>query len=145
MPVDSDIVRYRVSDVRLVMSELSRLTSKPFEDLSIDERYSIRYNIIVLVEALVSLCTHIAINDYGVTPRSYREAVVFVSERLGVKCVSDLEALVALRNLLVHRYWVIDDRKIYENIKGDFNCVEELLRKIVEKYAGQGSHEPSIP
>ncbi|MCD6443554.1 DUF86 domain-containing protein [Candidatus Bathyarchaeota archaeon] len=41
---------------------------------------------------------------------------------------------MGLRNLLVHRYWTIDDGKVYENIKSDFKCVEELLKKVEEEF-----------
>ncbi|MGC9137246.1 hypothetical protein [Caldivirga sp.] len=42
-----------------------------FENLNIDERYSMRYNLIVLVEALATVCLHVAIELYGLRPRSY--------------------------------------------------------------------------
>ncbi|MGB9672310.1 MAG: HepT-like ribonuclease domain-containing protein, partial [Candidatus Norongarragalinales archaeon] len=39
-------------------------------------------------------------------------------------CAKDLTALVRLRNLLVHRYWVINDDQIYNAIKSNFRAVE---------------------
>ena len=134
MPVDSDVLKYRIREVRSSISELINLTSKPFEDLVINEKYAIRYLIIVLVEAIISLCTHVLIEAYNKTPETYREAVRLIGNRLGIKCVRELEALVALRNLLVHRYWNIDDRKIYESIKGNFRCLEHFLKRIEEEF-----------
>lgn len=134
MPIDKDVLNARISDVRSALNELCRLVSKPFSFLSIDEKYSIRYNIVILVESLVSLCMHISMEAYSKTPSSYREAIQIVSERLGLSCTSDLGLLVGLRNLLVHRYWKIDDGKVYENIKSDFKCVEELLKKVEEEF-----------
>ena len=130
MPIDTSVVKIRISEVRETISELLRLTSKIYDKLTIDERYSIRYNIIVLVEALVSLCTHIARKRYNYMPKSYADAVRFVSEKLNVTCVNDLVALVKLRNILVHRYWNVDDREVYDSVKCDFKCFEELLRAI---------------
>ena len=46
------------------------------------------------MEALVSLCTHIAVEDIGVKPRTYRESLRIIGERLSVKCLYDLLALV---------------------------------------------------
>jgi len=46
--------------------------------------------------------------------------------------VRDLAALVRLGNLLVHRYWEIDDSLVYESARRDFRCVEELLSRISE-------------
>ena len=97
-----------------------------------DERYSIRYNIIVLVGALASLCIHIARRQYNYIPKSYTDAVRFVSEKLNVAYVNDLVALVRLRIILIHRYWNVDDHKVYDSVKSDFKCIEKLLR-VIEK------------
>ncbi|MBS7620798.1 DUF86 domain-containing protein [Candidatus Bathyarchaeota archaeon] len=34
--------------------------------------------------------------------------------------------MVRLRNLLVHRYWIIDDNQVYNAIKGDFKAVDNF-------------------
>ncbi|MEM2688064.1 MAG: DUF86 domain-containing protein, partial [Thermoproteota archaeon] len=124
MPVDGDVLRSRISDVNSTISELQRLASKPFMQLSIDEKYSIRYNIVVLVESVVSICMHIAVEAYVKTPATYREAVKIVAERLNLSLAGELESLVGLRNLLVHRYWPVEDEKVYEAVKNNFKCVE---------------------
>jgi uncharacterized protein YutE (UPF0331/DUF86 family) len=136
MPVDEDILRTRISEVRSAVNELKRLAYKEFRNLSLDERYSMRYNMVILVEAIVSLCLHIIVEAYGETPRSYREAVRAVAERLSIPCADELEDMVGLRNLLIHRYWTVDDERLYENVKEDFKCVEELLRRVEEAFLG---------
>ena len=65
MPVDVDVLRARISEINFIMNELQRLTSKPFMQLSVDEKYSMRYNVIVLVESIISLCIHIAVEAYS--------------------------------------------------------------------------------
>jgi len=130
VPIDRELVRGRVADIRLALAELRRLSSKSFEELSLDEKYSIRYNLILLVEALTSLCIHILLETRGVAPRTYREAIREAAEILEVKCVRELEGLASLRNLLIHRYWVIDDAEIYRNLKTNFRCVEEFLARL---------------
>ncbi len=133
MPVDIDVVRKRITEIRWTIGELHRLTSK---DLGVDEGYAIRYNIIVLVESLVSLCLHIVSEGFGLRPLSYREAVRLAGERMGVACVRDLESLVGLRNLLVHCYWEVDDEKIYQSLRTNFKCVEMLLARVEEAFGG---------
>ncbi len=97
-----------------------------------------RYNVVVLTESLVSLCMHIAVEAYNKTPTSYREAVKVVAERLGVSSVNELESLVGLRNILIHRYWTVDDEKVYEVVKANFKCVEELLSRAKEAFLVEG-------
>ena len=134
MPVDVDVLRARISEINFIMNELQRLTSKPFMQLSVDEKYSMRYNVIVLVESIISLCIHIAIEAYSKTPASYREAIKIIAEKLNLPCVKDLTSMVGLRNILIHRYWLVDDEKIYEAVKDDFKCVRELIGKVMEAF-----------
>ena len=68
------------------------------------------------------------------TSRLAREAVRAVAERLSPECVEDLEALVGLRNLVIHRYWTVEDERIYHSVKTNFKCVETVLRKIEEAF-----------
>ncbi|MCR6623589.1 MAG: DUF86 domain-containing protein [archaeon YNP-LCB-024-027] len=42
--------------------------------------------------------------------------------------------MVGLRNILMHRYWLVDDEKIYEAVKDDFKCVRELIGKVMEAF-----------
>ncbi|MHC1628520.1 MAG: type VII toxin-antitoxin system HepT family RNase toxin [Candidatus Nezhaarchaeales archaeon] len=134
MPVDKDLLRSRINDVRQAINDVLKLTSKPYEELDLYEKYAIRYNIITLTEAFVSICIHIASEAYNYTPSSYREAIKFVAEKIGVKSIAALESMVKLRNLLVHRYWSIDDEKIYKAIKEDFKCVETLINIIEREF-----------
>jgi uncharacterized protein YutE (UPF0331/DUF86 family) len=39
--------------------------------------------------------------------------------------------IIKLRNLLVHRYWVVDDKVIYDAIKKDFEYVEEFIKRVL--------------
>lgn len=136
MPVDRDLVDSRADNAYEAMGELKRLVSKDFNSMSVDERYSMRYNVIILVEAIASLCLHVALEHYGLRPKSYSECFREVSQRLGVRCYPDLEGLARLRNLLVHRYWVIRDELIHGNIRGDFRCVEEFIDRVRELARG---------
>lgn len=133
MPADKDIVKAKINEIFETLAELQRITSKDFNEMSIDEKYSMRYNIIVLVEALASLCFYIAIEHYNLNPRYYSECFKEVSERLNLSCYEDLISLAKLRNLLVHRYWIIRDELIYENIKKNFKCIKDFIEKVLEK------------
>ena len=37
MPVDIDVIKSRIADIEEAIRELDRLTSKPYEELSLDE------------------------------------------------------------------------------------------------------------
>lgn len=58
-------LKQRISEVLEAKAELKRVTLKPYSKLSLDEKYAIRYHVIVLAEALGSICLHIAKEDFG--------------------------------------------------------------------------------
>ena len=80
MPVDTNHLEQRVNEVLEAMSELKRLTSKPYSTLSPEERYSIRYHVIVLAEAVGSICVHVATEGFSCEPRSYSECFRMLEE-----------------------------------------------------------------
>lgn len=129
-------MRHRVRDARDSVAELRRLASVSSEELSIDQVFSMRYNIIVLAESLASMAIHIPAEEQGYMAESYSEALERLARLLGLRpsCIEDLKALARLRNLLVHGYWVVDDRKIHGDVGRSLRCVEDLLGAVGERY-----------
>ena len=78
--IDSDYLKVRVKEAIEAVKELERLTSKPFNELSFDERHSMRYQIIVLAEAIGSICIHISMEDLGYEPESYSDCIAYLSK-----------------------------------------------------------------
>ncbi len=138
MPVDVNQLKQRINEVLDAKAELKRLTLKAYAELSLDEKYAIRYHIIVLAEALGGICLHVAKEDLEQEPLSYSECFRLLDEE-GIcgDCAKDLSAMVRLRNLLTHRYWAIDDQQVYNSIKDNFRGVDKFIESVQEKYASE--------
>src|SRR3989304_4029661 len=95
MPVDVGQLGQRMLEVLDSKAELKRLTLKPYGELSLDEKYAVRYHIIVLAEAVGGICLHIAKEDLGQEPLSYSECFKILDEE-GVcgNCARDLSAKI---------------------------------------------------
>jgi uncharacterized protein YutE (UPF0331/DUF86 family) len=135
MPVNKDHLKQRINEILEAKSELKRLTSKLYNKMSQEEKYAIRYHIIVLAESLGSICVQIATEDFKRTPQSYSECFKIIEEKGVCNCAKDLTAIMRLRNLLTHRYWIIDDTQIYNSIKNNFKAIDKFLRSVKENYA----------
>ena len=136
MPVDASQIKQRLSEVLEAKAELKKLTVKPYEKLDMNEKYAIRYHVIVLAEALGNVCLHIAKEDLKQEPFSYSECFRLLdNEGISDNCAKELTKLVRLRNLLTHRYWIIDDEQVYNSIKNDFSGVDSFLESVQDKYA----------
>ena len=136
MPVDVSQIKQRLTEVLEAKAELKRLTGKPYEKLDTNEKYAIRYHVIVLAEALGNVCLHVAKEDLKQNPLSYSECFSLLDdESITDDCAKELTKLIRLRNLLTHRYWVIYDNQVYNSIKNDFKGVDSFLESVQDKYA----------
>ena len=136
MPVDVSQIKQRITEVLDAKAELKRLTMKPYAELNMEEKYAIRYHVIVLAEALGNVCLHVAKEDLQKEPLSYSECFRLLDEEgISDNCAKELTALVRLRNLLTHRYWIIDDNQVYNSIKNGFKGVNKFLERVQDKYA----------
>jgi uncharacterized protein YutE (UPF0331/DUF86 family) len=97
---------------------------------------SARYYLQISVETCINIANHIISSERLRTPRDYRDAFTVLNEAgiLPDGLTRRMQALVGLRNLLVHVYWDVDDRVVHEGIRtelGDFEdfvaCVMRLL------------------
>ena len=77
-------------------------------------RYSLRYAIILLVKSLADAAIAILEKDFEVSPHSYADAFLKLAEKgvIDFSTAKKMSKLASLRNIIVHRYWVIDDTKI---------------------------------
>lgn len=139
MNINKNYVNKLVSEIETGIKEVLELSRKPFDEFSIAEKYAIRYCLIVIAEVLTALAIHIARRGFGVEPETPIHALRILRDRnlLTSDECEELEKLVRLRNLLVHRYWTVDDRKIYEAIKSDFSALVSFVEK-VKKVFGYG-------
>lgn len=98
------------------------------------EIYALRYLLIEAVEAMANICNHLLTRMAGQVPKGYPDCFEKLSEagiitkELGEK----LKKLASLRNILIHKYWEIDDRKIFRSAKENIGDFEQFLRQINE-------------
>ena len=112
---------------------VKRLSSLSWEEFISDFRnvYALRMLIVELVEALAAACVRL-LRCRGVDPG---EGYVQVFRRMGEHIISpsDAEVLVRLarlRNLIVHRYWEVNDRLVWRAAR---ESGVEKLREIIDK------------
>jgi len=128
----NESVEARIREINDALQLLRNIVAKDFDELTIYERLSARYLIIQLVEAAASVCVRVLLRVYNETAEGYPECFM----RLGLKGVlpedlaSKLASVARLRNLLVHRYWAIDDEKVYKSVKKGFKDFEDFITHI---------------
>lgn len=128
--VNKDLVLSRINEIRMALEEAEGILSKGFDQLSSTEKLALRYIIIQLVEAAASICIHILREVKGIYADSYPGCFKLMGGEglIPAGLARNLVAAARLRNLLVHRYWEIDDRLVYESARSGSRDFEEFAR-----------------
>ena len=126
-------------DLLDTVSEIKSITSLK-EEVFVKERkniFSLRYLLIEAVETMANICNHILTRVTGQVPKGYPDCFEKLSEAkiIAKKLGGNLKKLASLRNILIHKYWEIDDRKVFESAKENIGDFEEFLRQI-NKFIG---------
>ena len=94
-----------------------------------------KYLLIELAEGLSNILQHILAKEKGVPVSGYLDTMVkgFEQGIISEDLFNKLKPFLEFRNTLVHRYWVVDDGRLIENIlqgQNDFS----LFVSEIEKY-----------
>jgi uncharacterized protein YutE (UPF0331/DUF86 family) len=117
------------------LSALSQLSEREFVS-DPDKIGSAKYHLIVAIEVCIDICTHlISRNGYRV-PENYADTFAVMSEvgALDSAFSEELMKMAKFRNRLVHLYWQVDNKQVYEilvNRRSDFkrflDCMASFL------------------
>jgi uncharacterized protein YutE (UPF0331/DUF86 family) len=85
-----------------------------------------RYYLQVSIEACIDIANHIIASEVYRAPRNYKDAFAVLGENevIPPDFVPTMQAMAGFRNLLVHLYWEVDDRRLYDFLTtqlGDFD------------------------
>lgn len=138
MPNNVDPVRVRaligsMTDALRRLRELGAIPESAFlSDFRSTE--SAKYLFIVVTEAAIDLCNHIASRQGGRAPESYADCFTVLAE-LGLiddELSSRLRQMTRFRNLLVHLYWRVDNPRVYEVTHTSLDDIESYIRAVLE-------------
>ena len=130
-----NLIKKLIYEAEEALKVLKQYAKKGVKDLS--DIYALRYSIIQIVESIALIASRIA-ETRGTVIEGYTEAMKFLARTGIVKAETGekLVKLARLRNLIVHRYWVINDERILKEARENgIEAIEEAIenvRKLVE-------------
>jgi len=134
---DKDVVQHLIQEIEEAISEMKKCTSFD-EDVFIKDRtlrFSLRYSVIQAVESAADLGLTILEKKFNTTAKSYREVFrkLVLNGVISLNIGKSLEKMASLRNMIVHRYWDIDDLLIYRGAKeGGIETIKKYMEVIKE-------------
>lgn len=102
---------------------LDRLTSLDYNELAGDEikLYALQYGVIKAVESIF-VAGYRLLRGRRITDTTYRGIIRALRDNNIIPpTLSDvLEDFVGLRNIIIHRYWIVDTYKLYMEVRNRY-------------------------
>lgn len=131
---DRDRIAKDIADIAMARGELARLIAVDQATFFSDSRnaFSVRYLIIQTVEAMTDICQHMLARTRGIPCDGYIDCIVKAGEHgiISVALAERLRRLAALRNILLHRYWNIDDARVYTETQANVSDLATFIDEI---------------
>lgn len=141
-------IRAKVADIRQNLEILLAYSSQEAESFLGNQEAvrSARYSFIVMIEAALNICSHVVARLYGQAPDTYAQCFHILGEKHIISSIlaDKLGRMAGFRNLLVHGYDKVDDRRMLEIMQKDLVDVEDFVRQVMSKVvrAGKEGGEP---
>ncbi len=132
MPLfNTDKISRLVSEMRKAINHLKSLQASGKESFltNPDKIGSARYYFIVAIESAIDICNHIISQNGYRAPEDYADTFQVMVEQgaFDKDFIRQLKDMAKFRNRLVHLYWEVDDKQVYEILKSRLNDFKKYL------------------
>lgn len=133
-PFNLEVLRNRAREIRGNLARIRVYAGQSDAEFFADERnlYTLMHLLLISIEAVGSICNHLAAKTALAAPASYAEC--FDSLRgsgiLDDALANRMVQMARLRNILVHRYWEIKPDLILRYSRENLGDFESFLRSV---------------
>ena len=94
---------------------------------------SAKYLLIVAIAAAIDLCNHIVARRGGRAPQDYADCFSILADLQPADSdlVDRLKKMARFRNLIVHLYCPVDDRRVYQMIQREVGDLDVFRQQIL--------------
>jgi uncharacterized protein YutE (UPF0331/DUF86 family) len=134
--VNKEVIKRLINEAEEALDEIKKILAVDLSSFVNNRslRFSLRYSIVMVVEALADLAVAILEKDFGVAVESYRDAFLRLAEKgvINAEIARSMVRLAGLRNIIVHRYWSVDDMSIYNDARrSGVEAVERFIEEVL--------------
>jgi len=138
--VDVERLRTLATSLRGNLRKLQKYAGLPDKGFWSDERniFTVKLLLIQAIEDAASICAHLLARLGGQVATGYADCFEGL-QKLGIlqpELVQRLTVMARFRNLLVHRYWEVDDQRVLKFARHDIADLEAYLEAI-GKFLGE--------
>ena len=131
-----DQIASETIDLEKIISQKSKKDDDILQDPHIIK--SLKYSTIVIAEAIASALQHILAKKYNIVIDGYMAVFRESKEHkvISTELLTRLQPFLRFRNMLVHQYWMVDNKVFVENLRNglnDFRIFVNETRKVINE------------
>jgi len=135
--MDSELLRKLISEAHKDLNMAKRIVSINTDEFLSDFRniLSLRHLIVQLAEILCDICLQIVIEDFKQKPETYIECIDILKLKhvISEDTARVMKELIRLRNRVIHRYWTVDDLRLYSETRNiGLRAYKKFLEEVEE-------------
>lgn len=127
-------IQLRVEEIESAVESIRQYSSIPEDDFWEDRRdiLSVEQLLLRAIEAVGGICLHIAAKktQKGAENIAHCFEILRDNNLINETFCEDLIQMARFRNLLIHQYRKIDERKIYEYVKSNLGDFEKFIASV---------------
>jgi len=136
LQLNPDLITRRTADIKRALQALAGYAALSEDSFLADAAIlaAAKYQLLVAVGAAQGICIHLAARVAMTAPSNYADCFLLlvrpglITQELAAK----LAALAKFRNLLVHQYADVDDRRVYAIINREVEDLEVYVAQIAD-------------
>ncbi len=136
MQFDQEKIKKRFSEIDESLNEVRRLVALQDKEfwLKKENIAAVKYYLLQAVEAVGSVCVHIAAKKYNRGVAVFGECFEILQKEgaLDEHLAARLQRMTKFRNKLIHRYWEIDDAQVLDYARNNLDDFTEFMKTIGE-------------
>lgn len=136
MKLEFDVERMKklISSIRQslgLLQEIAELSENKFIK-DVHKQCSAKYNFIASIEAVIDLANHLISRNKLRAPEDYADTFAVLAEYKIIKSnfSKELMKMARFRNRLVHLYWDIDIKELYNILQTKLSDFDKFLKNI---------------
>ncbi len=129
-----DLITTRLKEIQVGVTRLKKYKKIAEGDFlsSYEGIAASKYELIVIIEAASIICNHISVRKGDRIPETYADCYKILEELkiIEKELCKRLQMMARFRNLLVHRYHKIDDKRVYQTLKTQVEDLSQFIEAI---------------
>ncbi|MEW5908128.1 MAG: DUF86 domain-containing protein [Patescibacteria group bacterium] len=136
--LDIEKLKLRISEIQEAIKEVRQYLMISEEDFWKDHRNILAIEQLLLraIEATGGICLHLVAKKLqkGVENIAHCFEILGEHNLLDKKLTESLIRMARFRNLLIHKYWEIDEKRVYEYAKQNLSDFENFISSIKKNF-----------